>query len=439
MYSSSDRAVLKISMSKEYNSKLISKLYKEKDDDKILEILEEMDEIGDPYFLYPIYDKYKGKENSYISHYFLSSIAKFKSEEAKNIVRGIALDIETNKKNFLWILDYLSQIDIYDSTIVKRAQHCLSVFDEKEDEFTLDSILSYLEKAKALEGQIDIIKAIFEGENFSSRVRKVALHHLLGINSKQYFQYFFDKYENIKRDETAERIFAQEITKWKDGIIPEFKQKILQEGGNRAREIIEKHLKIKKEKEQKKKGEKEKEKAVKYSNASLITGIYELRENINNIALTKWDFKLFPESEILYKQNETAQNRSMLVDYCNDLRSLLKGIDSKCDHEKGLIEAKKIISGIKSEDDLKKPLNRLYLYLHSQGLTIDNKIFGLRDLNNILNLISHPEARNHLMKLLKRANLIDAWNLQEWAKIHRRLLGMYKVALEKLHSTLLRA
>lgn len=427
-------------MSESYNPKLISKLYQESDEDKILEILEEMDEIGDPYFLRPIYDKYKEEENSYISHYFLSSIAKFKSEDAKDIAKEIALNPETTEINFIWILDYLAEIGVYDEIIVNRVKYLLSIFDEggRGKEYDLDSILFYLDKAKALADQADVIKTIFENGKFSPKIRKKALDHFLRINPKQYFQYYFDNYDDIKKDETAENIFAHEIETWNNGIIPKFKQKIIKEGGSRAKEIIAKHLKVGKEEERKKEEKTEKEAVIKYANAPLVNEIYQLRENINSSTLNKWGFKLFPPSEILSKQTEVPQQRSMLIAYCNDLRSILKSIDSRCSYE-NFIEAKKIISGIEDEDDLKKPLNQLQLYLHSQGLVIDKDIFGLRNLNYILNLIDHPEAEENFLKSLQKIGLADLWSLQDWAKIHRRLLEIYKTALEKLHVVLIKS
>ncbi len=421
-------------MSIEYNSKLISKLYQENSEGEIIEVLDQMDEAGeDPYFLRPLYDKYKAKENSFISHYFLGNIAKFKSKDAVEIMRGIALDPKTNDKNFLWTLNYLAENSVYDEAIIGRVQQLLAIFDDNDGEYNLDSILSYLDKAKSLTDQGNILKEIFEKGKFSSRVRKKALHFLLKINPKEYLQYYFDNYDDFKKDEDAENIFADEITRWDKGIIPEFEQKIIKNGGSRAKEIIENHLRLNQEKDHKEEKKKEEEVVAKYANANLITEIYQLRENINNNTLSKWGFKLFLSSEILFKQNEIAQQRSTLIAYCNDLRSILKNVSPQCNYE-NLEEAKKVIIEIKDKEDLKRPLNQLQLYLYSQGLVVDKGLFGLRDLNHILNLVDHPEAEGEFFKSLGEIDLASMWNLQDWVKIHKKFLEIYKTALEKLHA-----
>ncbi len=422
-------------MSEAYNSKLISKLYQEDDEEKIIEILEEMDIIGDAYFLRPIYDKYKEKENSSISHYFLGSIAKFKSEEAKDMAQKIALDLQTSKKNFIWCLDYLAEINFFDERITDRAKNILAVFNENGDEYDLDSILSYLSEAKALLDQAEKIKEIFEGEKFSLKVRKKALYYFLRTSPKESFQYYFDNYEKIKDDEVAENIFANEIKDWSGRLVTEFKQKIIREGGSRAKEIIGDYINAEKKKELKNEEKIEKEITIKYSNAPLVMEIFQLRENINNKALSKWGFKLFPQSEAFYKHIEAPQQKATLIAYSNDLRSLLNVIDSKCSYE-NLVEAQKIIPWLKNNADLKKPLNQLQLYLQSQGRSTDKDVFGLRNLYKILSLIAHPELDKTFFEELKKIDLIDSWNLEDWNKIYIKFLDIYKTALEKLNTLL---
>ena len=81
-------------MSIEYNSLLIANLFSSEEENEIQQILEEMGEIGDPIFLYPVYQKYKIVKNASISHYFIITLDAINS----NDVIQIALEIDKNPK-----------------------------------------------------------------------------------------------------------------------------------------------------------------------------------------------------------------------------------------------------------------------------------------------------------------------------------------------------
>ena len=66
-------------MGSDYNSKLISNLYKTTDDKEIENILEDIEEIGDAVFLQPLLDAYNKHKDSSFSHYFFAAFAPRKS------------------------------------------------------------------------------------------------------------------------------------------------------------------------------------------------------------------------------------------------------------------------------------------------------------------------------------------------------------------------
>ncbi len=426
-------------MSKEYNSKLTSELYNTEDEDKILEILEEMDDINDPYFIYPIYDKYKQKKDDVISHYLISSLREYKSDDANKILVEIALNPKTSDKDFEWVIPSLLKLSFYDKGVVKRAEKLLLSINKGDEITLLDDLVSYLKGAGVLGNHCEFLQKVFESDDFLTHTRKDLLGNLLRIDPKKYFGYYFDNYHNKIKDKKAEVIFAQEIVDWSNGIIPKFKEKIRNEGGSRAREILEKKLKS----EIKKNNQKKEKVSIKYSNAEIVEEIYNLRDSINIVTLgdETIGFSLFPESGILIKQMKIVNDEDMLKSSCNDLRSFIKKVCKDVGRANKGINfdlAKKLIKNIE-EDNLTKPLNQLHLFLKSKKFDIDSVLEEIQLLNGALNKVAHlsdVNVKKELITILKELKLADFYTNEEWSELHGGMLRVYRDSLDKLHSIL---
>ena len=420
-------------MSAEYNSKLISKLYKTVDKEEIIEILSEMDEINDTHFLYPIYDKYKECKGDTFSHYFVSSLGKIKGEESTQVIIEIAENDDTDDLDFIYTLSILGDLGLFGEKIVRRVIGLVSD-DEyvKDNDYNFSSLLSYLKKAGVLKAQdIVLLHYIFE-EDFSVELKKVSLAYLLRLDPNEYLKYFYDNYERLKNTK-AEVIFAKEVAGWSKGIAEDVKRKILEQGSARAKEIITLSNKTKDAVEEKK----EKDAINKYSNVTTVTQIYDLRSKINLKASAKFGHDLFSPSESLYKQNKEISTKAELVDSCIGLRDFIQKISDNCNCNTDLEEARKILGSSLIEADLDKSINRLGLYLSKFGISIDGNIFGLKKIYQSLNKIgAHPTDNKEVAKQLNFLGALKDYTDENWPSVHRKILTMYLEALAKLNDAI---
>ncbi|MDD2375827.1 MAG: hypothetical protein PHD23_10800, partial [Eubacteriales bacterium] len=100
-------------MSTSYNSRLIDKLYQENDALKATRIVDEMIEIGEAIFVYPIYSAYKKFKNTSYSHYFISDLTELASKE------------ETKKEAEIIIKELLEEQDIDSAHIYYLVEFCI--------------------------------------------------------------------------------------------------------------------------------------------------------------------------------------------------------------------------------------------------------------------------------------------------------------------------
>ncbi len=417
-------------MAQEYNSKLVSQLYKESDDEKAIQILDEMDEIKDPIFIYPILDAYKKFNNTACSHYFLSSLLLYSSPDIFRILKEIALNSDTRISDIIWLLDYFSNVKFFDEKINERIKEYFSTKQISISEMDLDFILRYSLQANFLEFFETDLEYFFISDKTTTNQKRISLRYLLKIDPKKYLNYYLTNYSDIK-DTQSEIVFAKTILTWKGSLIDKIKEAIVKQGSRRANEIISAaqemaNTKIK---------ESEQSVVVAYSNADVVSDISKLRKNINTLTQSNenFGFPLFIESELISEQSLPAKDRSTLLSYCSELRSLIQFFNLK-DVNTGIdyMSAKEIISDLR-EDDLNKPFNKFVLYLYSKGKTIDKDLFGLRSLNRLLNKFSHLESTDQLIEELKNNNLINYYINDEWQRLHRGILELYRDALFKIH------
>ena len=101
-------------MSKEYYSMLIAKLYSTVNEKEILALLEEIAEIGDPIFSYPIYDIYKMKKKSYISHFYLSTLNGLNSNDVIQFALEVGENPETKFTDIIYLLEIIYKRKFYE-------------------------------------------------------------------------------------------------------------------------------------------------------------------------------------------------------------------------------------------------------------------------------------------------------------------------------------
>lgn len=413
-------------MSAEYNSKLIAKLYAAKDDDTASEISQEMADIKDPIFIQPLYAAYKRfrLEESYMAHYFLSNLKTFKTPETTEIFKEIALLDDTEEIDFSYAIEYLEGAEFSEPWLTEKALSFLidELKSKYSDGYRLGGYLRYLVKAKPPIILTPLLKEAFEDNNRKKEVKEVALQFLLKENAKENLQYYFDNYEKIKGT-SSEIVFAREISRWQNGIVPKLHEKIIKEGSSYAREIIETKIK----KSQQELAEKEKNVEIKYNNAQIITEISQLRSKINTFTNgdSRFGFSIFPQNELIYQQTAGVEDRTKLVDYCMDLRSFIQKLNKEgmANHEYSTEQIKELIPGIENTSG---SINLLHLFLLSRKIEVSEDIFGLRKLNKIVSKLAHPDEAKDLIFLLKENGLFDLYKEENFQALHRKLLEKYK-------------
>lgn len=174
-----------------------------------------------------------------------------------------------------------------------------------------------------------------------------------------------------------------------------------------------------------------------YSNGELIEKIGTLREKINNASNSNKyiGFSIFPPNETIYLQLKTANNEATLMKACVNLREIIQNLnkDDLGKHGLNYEEIKKLLPDT-AKEDINKSINKLFLYLSSKKFNVDNSIFGLTQLNQIVGLLgSHPKnEKEKLIKKLENAKLEQMYKKEEWGILHQNLLEKYINSLNLL-------
>lgn len=426
-------------MSEDYNSKLIAQLYEAEDWSEIEPVLEEMEDIKSPVFVWPIWKIYKENRAKSFSHFFIIVLGEIDSNTSLNFLKTTVFDELEDEKNRIFAIDVLGgKKDYYDPEINEIAIRLLKKItyeemgrEKKETNYDIEILFEYLHNAKVIHECPNILQEIFQGEKFHHVNRKSALSYLIKIDPKKYIQSFIEEYENIK-GETLEIILSKEITQWSGGVANKLKKIIINNGSDRAREIIESKIKEEIKEENKKKKEIAKKEAEDFSNAKLIKEISKIKRKINSIAKENLEIEsnLFPDIELFIDQTEVATNIESLKSACLDLRACVQKISSP-EHNIEEELALKLIPG-STPEDLKKSINKLFLYLKSKKLKVDFGLFGLRDLNTITALFAHPDREEELKKILEKRDILELYKNEKCSDLHRNILQLYKKSLEDL-------
>lgn len=421
-------------MAIEYNSKLIDALYQTADKGKAQRIQEEMSEIGDPIFIYPLYAAYKKFKYASNAHYFISALNGIESREILSVMTEIVFDSEVEPLIYTYTLETFSRYEHFEPSIITKAGLILYQFSvNKRVIINLEALLSYLSKAGAISGSEEELKRIFESDEFDTPDRILSLSYLLNSNPKKWLQFYIDNFDTIT-NKPAEVLLSKALITRKGPVTEQLKNQIIQRGGVRAKEIMENAQK----KQIKQKEELEKRETASYPNSKLITGIVELRGKINLLTLTNQNikFNIFPQRETIYKQLEAATSEAVLRSYCLEFREFIQDVDESINtHGVSFDEALKIIPELQ-EQDFNKSINKLHLFLYSRKMSVDENLYGLRVVNRIVNLLAHPNNKESLTTLLRKLDMTEIYNKEDWISIHRKILDLYLIFLKKFHQEL---
>ena len=427
-------------MSKEFEGKLISELLSAKSEKKIKELLDEINNINSPSFCYPLYEVYKQNKKEAYSHYILGAMRSINSDEIISIALEIGNESDTSVVDLGYIIKILKDRKFYNPDSVKIG---LNYFDQiiKQPIFChtqdLDVIYTYSVDAGFFEKIESKIQMIYKDNNFELETRIYALNLNIILNPDIRIQELLDNYANLKKDEDLDIIIAKISTKWKGSQVDKLRELIKNTGGIRAKHIIESY-------EQKKedeivKAEKEKEEVIQktYSNADIIEGIVKIRNEVNSVSKIKSNikFELLPQNESIVKHLIASNDKPNFIQICSELRSYIsefnnniKIVDSEYSNE----EKSKLLPDNTATSDYNKPINRIFLFLKSREYELNNDVFGLRILNQIANLVTHPKEEDKFKELLKKENILQLYEKEDFVSLHRTLLTKYLDFLQEL-------
>lgn len=425
-------------MTIEYTSMLLAKLSSSISEDEMTDLLDDIGELGDPIFLFPVYQAYKNNKTKTISHYFLSTISKLNSTDTAKIGFEISEDPTTHVTDLTYVLEIFDKAKIYDQRATDVALSALYKFigEQSTNEYSLYSILSYLKNGNKLPDIENDLLTIFSNKKFNTKSREYAFGKWLEIDPKKNLQVVIDKFEEIKTDSEKEKIIAKVVSTWKGTKSEELKSLIEKDGNLEASNIIKRSREKDLEKKQKENDKKDEIIKKSYSTADLIESIATLREKINDVAKMhqKVGFTFFPPNESVFTQLKTADDDATLIKVCISLREIIQDLSLDLgNHGLEISEIKKLLPDT-SDEDINKSINKLFLFLSAKNFTVDNSVFGLKQLNQVIGLLgAHPRTeKDKLSKKLTEVGLGQNYREEEWGLLHRNLLKQYITFLEKL-------
>jgi hypothetical protein len=427
-------------MSNEYNSKLIAKLYSSPSNSSTEKILDEIGEIRNPVFIYPIYEIWQShnKAKSYITHYFISALSTIESQEVLKIAI-LMLNQSTTFKDKCWLFPIFLKFNYFDIVPIQVAQDILVriIRDDIETRYVisynLSEVLTYLDKAGEISGQKELLRIIVLSENLDYDLRAVAFRFLLRIDPTGEFKFFIDNYEKYKTDD-LELITVKEILTWKGSLADKLRELLKNNGNGRVQDLITEYEKKKEVVEQQLKEVEQ----TKFKNTLLISDITKARAHLNQLALVHpgIEFNLFDNFEQLINQQESVNSKEKFITRSVELRDMLRSISEKTKAHNLTDEIVKNLMPTISATEYNKPLNRLFLFLRSKDIQVDFDLCGLRRFNRIVSLAAHPDQEKELIEELKKQDLLTMYIDEEWGSLHENMLNLYKRSIYDLSKLL---
>ncbi len=426
-----------------YNSELVSKLYKETDKEGILEIIREIEDSGDQFFIYPLLDGYDKHRKTSFAHYFLFALTELKGRETAEVLEQFIKDGKIGAGHFSWTLEVFNKLDYYTEYINHLALEQVKAHADSElrgavsiSEIDLDFTLSYLKGAQIIEKAEENIKNILFLEKVGRAEKRIALSYFIRINPTPNIAFLIEQFSTDIKGKDLEMIVTKEILLWKGSKTKELKALIFSQGSSTAKSVVRANIEEKEKKaKEKKKLEKESiEKEVSdYTSAIILDEIRNLRKDINLKTVHQFEFNLLPDSEMLLDLIKIATDESSFRNSCSILRSVLLVVNDKTKNHNLKEEEMKALLPSVAKQDFHKPLNSMFLYLITNEIGMGIDVCGLRDLNRIAGLLSaHQEKKTDTFSLLKKMNLLSYYKNKKWAILNKKILEHYKECLSKL-------
>lgn len=437
-------------MAQEYNSHLISRLYRAKTFRQLEEILEEIQNIKDPIFIYPLRDCFLLHQGKSYEHYIISALNSIESPDVISVLKEITLyNPDASDSIIIWALDaFVDRAYINDDLTFKVKAFLKNTVDNivaNKDEnayYDLHSIMRYLLASNQIdEENRNQIRSIFLNDREGGRdERTVALRYMLKIDARSELNYLIDNFETLHNNPTAEIILAETIINWQGPKSDQIKNLLKTRGGERAKDIVTADEQKQQRVEAQKKEEEDKKTANQFSNASLVKNLSDLFNKANQLAQSvATGIKIFEDTSQLPQHLEPSSDRQSIIAACTSLRSIFEKINEKiyelCGY--GEEEIKMMLPAGISIQDYNKPLNRLFLYLKSINVDVNDDIYGLRKLNTAFTKLgSHQQDQEGLIKAFQNINALKLLNEEKWDQLHTHLLTEIMKSLEQLNSNL---
>lgn len=235
-------------MAQDYNSQLISDLYKTdpNDRDNALSILGEMESIGDEVFLYPIKDAYLKFHGKYFSHYFVSSLLRFKSDEVLVVIKDLVDVILLSVNDFSFSLPVFEKFKYSDPRIDQKISQLLS--DESRSELSnidAEHALSYLRSVGNIDQYSGLLFRITMDDTANAELRLISLHYYIVAHPSDSLKLLLSlNFADLSKN--LQVLIAKELTHWQGTVVESLYADIISTGTRRAVEIIVQHQETKK-------------------------------------------------------------------------------------------------------------------------------------------------------------------------------------------------
>jgi hypothetical protein len=419
-------------------SKLVSKLYTLGLDqgDKMQEVVEEIEELKDSIFLYPLYDAYIRFQKESISHYFLSAIASIGSADSLKVLKRILHDKNTRIGSIQWLIGIFNDLGVEDGVAVSSSYDFIFSYSENPNDFKslldgyeLDELSTYYIKFGVAAKLSDPLQKIWINDTLLKDIRATALRHYLRIESKTAWDFIETSFDVL--DDDGRAILAKEINGWRGGRIEKLKVQ-LAEGGGQAATILEK---LSDADVASKKADQIKEESD-YPDAKIVHDIWNLKTEINVAAIAnpKLGCKLLSSKSALITQMAICRDKESLMARCSELREIIAGVDEALPDSGLNFEQKKQIKSQITETTAGGSLNKIFFLLRARGFDVPLDLFGILKLYRLSGLIgAHQSAEAERINLLKYFNLEQYYVNSNWQDLKRELLLLYKTQLEGLY------
>ncbi len=419
----------------EYESQLIAKLYElnVRETNTAENLLEEIDELQSPVFLFPMYAAYKRFAETSISHYFISSIALIKTPDSVRILEEILGN--GRPKDQEWALGKLIDMEVNTEAMREAAVKFLTDFsnrgtsaDYELADWEIRDFVSYLKKVTDGGLITPLILPMWENNTFNRDVRIAALSSWLRLDSSAGFDYLIKVYPELL-DASLKMIIAREIVTWKGSRVDKLKDLIKQDGSSAIKAVI---TADEVEREKKASVEQQRQENA-HGNAPLISEISELRSRINSSSQVsiKIGTSIFRDEEALITQIKTANDKASLIQACASLRIVTGSVNDGVKLDLSIEEMQALLPGVQKEH-INKGLNSLEVFAKSKGVQWPSDLYGLRKVHKIVSLFEHPEDEATLRKLLQAEGIENLYLEGKWSALHRALLEHYRDALKRM-------